>query len=139
MLKIFGKSKITYFALVIFHQDVGWLQVAMDDSIHVEVFDAFHYLFEKTFGLFLLNFAFLLQKVVKVTIFAEFGNDVHVVGGLVDIKEFDDVSVVYLFHDFYFRLNIFDVVAVGEESFVDDFDCNFFSGLDDFSHIDVGV
>ncbi len=74
----------------------------MDDSIHMKVLDSLHDLFKVVFGLCLIDFFFLLEEVVEVSILAKFGNDVHIVGGLVDVIKLDDVSVVNFFHDFNF-------------------------------------
>ena len=69
-------------------------------------------MFKVFFGLVFGEFVFFFEIVVKVTIFTEFSNNVHVVGSLINIMEFDDVLVVDHFHDIDLGLNIFEVVGV---------------------------
>jgi hypothetical protein len=86
----------------------------MDNPVGVQVLDTLHDLLEVLFGLLLIDFSPAGKKVVKVSIFAQLRYDVHVVHGLVDVVETDNVWMRDLLHDFYFGLDIFDIVAVGE-------------------------
>ena len=94
----------------------------MDDAIGVEVLGSFHDLFEVLFGLVFGEFMFFFKVVVEIPIFAEFSNNIHVIGGLVDVVEFNDVVVVDHFHDINLGLNIFEVVGIEEDFLINDFD-----------------
>ena len=111
----------------------------MDDAIHVKVLDSFHDLLKVVLGFFFLNLPLLLKERVEISIFTELSNDVHVVGGLVDVIKLDDIGVVHFLHDFDFGLDVLDVVAVGEKALIDDFNCHFLPGLDYSAHVYVGV
>lgn len=90
-------------------------------------------------GFFLFNFSSFLQEVVEITILTKLSDDVHVVGSLVDIVKFDDVEMVDFLHDLDLGLDVFHVVAVGEEPFVDHFHGYFLSALDYFAQVHVRV
>jgi hypothetical protein len=111
----------------------------MNDSILMEVLNTFHDLFKVFFRLLFIDFLFFLKERIKVTIFTQFSNDVHIVGGLVDIKEFNNVGMINFFHDLDFGLDVFDVVRVGKEAFINDFDSNILASLNDAAFVDVGV
>lgn len=49
---------------------------------------------------------------VEVAIFAELSDDVHVVGGLVDVVQFHNVLMAHHFHDVDLRLDVLEVVGV---------------------------
>ena len=80
-----------------------------------------------------------LKVVIEVAIFTEFCDNVHVIGCLVDVMEFNDVLVVNHFHDIYLRLNIFEVVGIQENFLVDYFDCHIGSRFNGLAQIDRGV
>mgnify|MGYP000851726360 CR=1 FL=1 len=82
-----------------------------------------------------MKFSSLLEIGVEVEI-AKLGDDVHVVGGLEDIEEFDYIFVADSLHDIDFRVQVFEVEIVGEDSLVDHFYCNRFSCFYDFAAID---
>jgi hypothetical protein len=67
-----------------------------------------------------------LQEAKEIPILAELSDDIHVVGCLVYVVEFDDVFMAYFFHDIYFGLNVLDIVGVGKDFLVDDFDGHWF-------------
>jgi hypothetical protein len=58
---------------------------------------------------------------------------------LVDIKEFDNVGMIDFFHDLDFGLDVFDVVRVGKEALINDFDSNVLASFDDTAFVDVGI
>lgn len=111
----------------------------MNDTICMQVFDPFHNLFEIIFSLFLLDFTFFLQKAIKITIFAKFSDDVHIVSSLIDVVEFYNVWMIDFFHNFNFWLNVFNIVAVSKKSLVNNFDCNFLPSLNNFSFVDISI
>ena len=53
--------------------------------------------------------------------------------------QLDYVFVVDLFHDFNFGLNVFQVVGVEEELFIDYFNGYFLGGSNYFAFINYGV
>lgn len=60
-------------------------------------------------------------------------DNVHIVGGLVDVIQLDNVLVTDFFHDVDLGLDVLHVVGVGKYPLVDYFDCHLFVGLDMFA------
>lgn len=96
----------------------------MDNAVLMEILGAIHDIPKILLGLILRNLPPLLQHPMQITILAELSNNVHVISSLVDIVEPDDVLVVDLLHDIYLGLDVFDVVGIGEDLFVNHFDCH---------------
>lgn len=76
---------------------------------------------------------------IEISILAYFGDDVHVVGSLVDIIKIDNIGVIDFLHDFDLGLNVFKIVAIGEQSLINDLDGYFFSSLNNFSLINISI
>lgn len=102
----------------------------MDDAILMQVLGAIHDVPQEPLGLRLWDLLSSLQQFEEVAILAELGDDVHIVGGLVDIMEADDVVVADLLHDVDLGLDVFDVVGIGEDFLVDYLDRHWVGGLD---------
>lgn len=113
-LQVLGESKVADLAYSIFEQYVGRLEVSVDDALGVEVLGSFHELLEVLLGLALGQLLLLLEVVIEVALLAKLGDDVHVVGGLVDVVQFDYVFVGDLLHDVDFRLDVLQVVGIHE-------------------------
>lgn len=90
----------------------------MDDAIQVEILRPLHNLLQKGGRLLFGQLPPLLQKVQEIVV-AELRDDVHVVGGLVDVVQLHDVAVLHLLHDLDLRVQVLQVEAVGEEALVD--------------------
>ena len=71
----------------------------MNDSSLVQVFGSFHDLLKIFLGLAFGNFLTLAQLHKQISTITVLCNDVHVISGLVNIVEPDNVVVADLFHD----------------------------------------
>ena len=94
-----GKTEISYFPDLLSPQDVGRLDVPVDDSHGHEVLGGLDNI-RHDGGSRLLSEPTLLGHVLKqITTFAEFSDKVGVGLGAVDEVEFDDVGVVKVLED----------------------------------------
>ena len=59
-------------------------------------------------GLFFRHFTLRLEVAVEIVI-AQLCDNVHIIGGLEDIMQFDDVLMTDLLHDFDFTMKIFEI------------------------------
>jgi hypothetical protein len=73
--------------------------------------------------------------VVEVVI-AYLSDDIHVVIGLKDVVEVDYILMANFLHDFYLRVEVFQIEIASEYSLVYDFDCNWLARLDHFPPVD---
>jgi hypothetical protein len=137
-LHTFRKAKIADFALISPEEDIGWLQITVNDAIIVEVLDALHDLLQEVNGFILTEPPLLLEVVVEIIV-AELGNDVHVVIGLEDIVEVDNVLMTHLLHDLDLGVEVLEVEVTGEDALIDNFHSHWFSRLDDLAAVDRGV
>lgn len=101
----------------------------------IEVFDPFEYLSQKFDGFLLRHFSFRFQVPIKIVI-AYFSHNVHVVSSLKNIVQFNDVSMANFLHNFDLAMQIFEVEGTGENSFVDNLDCNGFASGYNFASVD---
>jgi len=59
----------------------------------------------------------------EISTWALLHDQIHIIISLEDIHQFDDILVLHLFHDIDLTVDIFEIVLIGEDSFLDDFDC----------------
>ena len=97
MTHTLGKTKITQLALIPLDQNIGRLQIPMDNILVMQVLDPIHNLLQIIGSLRLTHLPLLLQQSVEIPI-AQLRDDVHIVVGLVYVIELDDVFVGYLLH-----------------------------------------
>ena len=84
-------------------------------SIHV--LKSFYDIFQKSQSLALTQFFLLLKVGPQISALAEFSDDVHIVVGLVDIEQLDDILMFEFLHDLDLIVDVFEVVLVGEDTF----------------------
>ena len=84
----------------------------MDYAIGVQIFGAFHDLFEESLGVGFGDLALLEEVVVEVAILAVLGDDVHIIRCLIDIMQLYDVLMAYHLHDIDLRLYVFQIVSI---------------------------
>ena len=71
----------------------------MNNAALVQVLCPVHDVPEVVFGLPLGDPLLLVQQFEEISVLAKFCNNVHVVGGLVDVEELYDVLVGHFLHD----------------------------------------
>ena len=123
-IEALGEPKITYLANAALHENIGGLQVSMDNAVLMEILGAIHDIPKILLGLIFGDPPSPLQQPMQIAILAELSNDIHIVSSLVDIVEPNDVLVADLLHYVDLRLNVFDVVGIREYFLVDDLDCH---------------
>ena len=84
----------------------------MNDAVLMQILGAIHDIPEILLGLTFWDFPSPLQQPMQISILAKLGNDVHVVGSLVDIVQFDDVLMADLLHYVDLGLDVLDVVGI---------------------------
>ena len=105
----------------------------------VEIFDSFHNIFEVSTGLGFGDASTYSEIVKKVASITELSDDIHVIGGLIDVEESDDVLMVDLFHDLDFGLDVLQVVGIQKQFLIDYLHRHFLPGLDYLSLVYCGV
>lgn len=80
----------------------------------MEIPEAISDIFEKPNCLLFWYFLATLDKTHEITLFAELCDDIHVIGGLVDIKQLNNVLVLDLLHDLDLGLDVLQIVIVRE-------------------------
>lgn len=90
----FGETEIGDLDLSVVHEYVGQFEVSMHDLMLVECFEGIEDLEEKLDGFFLGESFILLEILGEVALVAVLKNEVEIVGGLLDVVELDDVSVI---------------------------------------------
>jgi len=106
----------------------------MNDVLVVEIFDAFHDLFEKVVRFFLVQLSSLFKIAIEIRV-TELSYNIHVIVCLKHIKQFDDIFMVNFLHYFDLGLYVFGVEVVGKKSFVNYFYCYSFPCLNHFASI----
>jgi hypothetical protein len=76
------------------HEDVGKFEVSMHDLVLVEGLEGVEDLEEELDGLFLRERLVLLEVLGEIAFVAVLEDQIEVVGGLLDVVELDDVSVI---------------------------------------------
>jgi hypothetical protein len=76
------------------HEDVGKFEVSMHDLVLVEGLEGVEDLEEELDGLFLRERLVLLKVLGEIAFVAVLEDQIEVVGGLLDVVELDDVSVI---------------------------------------------
>lgn len=120
-VQTFGKTKVSELTWPCMKKNVGRFEISMNNSTFVKVFCSFHEVSQVLFSLNLRNFSFFVEKFEKITILAKFSDNIHIISGLVDIIETNNVLVRYFFHNLDLRLNVLDIVCIGEYLLVDHF------------------
>lgn len=98
-MKAFGKAEVTQFAYALFEQNIGWLEVSMNNSIFVQILGSINNVFEIALGILLWDFFLLVEHLKEITVVAKLSDDIHVIGSLVDVEELNDVGVGDFLHD----------------------------------------
>ncbi len=98
-MKAFGKAEVTQFAYALFEQNIGWLEVSMNNSIFVQILGSINNVFEVALGFLLWDFFLLVEHLKEITVVAKLSDDIHVIGSLVDVEELNDVGVGDFLHD----------------------------------------
>ena len=75
----------------------------MNYILWCQVSQAIEHISNDIADLFLLKFQPLLVSILKVSLIAQLRNDVAIMITCEDLKTFEDVGVVHVFEDFYFR------------------------------------
>lgn len=89
-----GKAEVCDFEDLVREEDVGGLDVAVDDILGGEVLEALVYLANNRPDFFLGQRAALLESFLQIAALAELSDEVAVVGALEDLGAADDVGVV---------------------------------------------
>lgn len=99
LLVVLGEPEICDLVGLILDEDVGGLEVAMDDGVLVQVLVPSDELLDDDNCLGLGQFFPLLQHILKRALVAQLLEEVDVVGGFLDIVEFYDVVILDGLHD----------------------------------------
>lgn len=67
---------------------------------------------EHPLGLDFRKFSFFHEEMIEIPILTKLCNNVHIIGSLIDIMEFDNIIMMDHFHDVYLGLDIFQVVGI---------------------------
>ena len=138
VLDAFCKPKVAYFTLISFYQNISRFEVSMDYILTVQILNALHYLFEIGGRLFLTQFSFRFEVVMKIIV-TKLSDNVHIIVSLEDIVKLYDVFMVNFFHYVDFWVQILVVKGTGESSFVYDLDRDRLLSGYDSSAIDGGI
>ena len=95
----------------------------MHDIKFVHVLKPSHDILEEDQCFSLTQFSLLLQIVPEITLLAKLSDDVHIITGLVDIQQSYDILILQSLHDFYFTVDVLEVVLISEDALVDDLHC----------------
>lgn len=60
---------------------------------------------------------------MKIAILAKLSNNVHVICSLIDVIQFDYILMANFLHYVYLRLDVFDIIGIGEYLLVYDLYC----------------
>lgn len=93
----FGEPEISDFGLSFVEEDVGYLEVPVDDILLREILESLEDVPDDWFGPVLLHPALLPQARLQVPFAAELGDDVAVPVAREDFEAPEDVGVVELF------------------------------------------
>ena len=104
------------------NKNIGRLEISMNNSTMMKILRSINDVLKILFRFMFRNSFLLSEQFENISILTKFCNNVHVICSLIDIEEMHDILMGYFFHDLYFRLNVFDVISVGEDLFVDDLD-----------------
>lgn len=88
----------------------------------VQILKPTHNLLQKLERILLLQPLLLLQVPSHIPLLTKLRHDIHVITRLVDVQQAHDVFVVDLLHDVDLEVDVLQVVGVGEDLPVDDFD-----------------
>ena len=134
-----GEPEVAKFAGGLLEEDVGRLEISVNNAALVQVLGPVDNVPEVVLGLPLGDPLLLMQQFEEVSVLAELSDYVHVVGGLVYVEELDDVGVGHFFHNVYLGLDVLDVVGVGEYLLVNDLDRDRLPRLDHSPQVDRRV
>lgn len=90
----FREAEISDFDFAIVHEDVSQFEVSMHDLVLVEGLEGVEDLEEELDGFLLGERLVLLEVLGEVALVAVLQDEVEVVGGLLDVVELDDISVI---------------------------------------------
>lgn len=106
----------------------------MNNIVLVQIFDPFHYLFEDRDGFLFRYLSLLLQVVIQVKI-AHLSHDVHVIIGLEDVMELNDIAVTHSLHYIDLTVQVLQVETASEDALVDHLDRHWLTRLNDLAFV----
>ena len=76
-----------------------------------------------------------MKKFENISILTKLGDNVHIISGLINVKEMNYVLMWHLFHDLYLWLYVFNIVGIREYLLVNDLNSNWATCLNLFAKI----
>lgn len=80
-----------------------------------------------------------MKKFENISILAKLGDNIHVIGGLINVEKMNNVLMWHFFHDLYLWLYVFDIVGIWEYLLVNDLHSNWTTCLNLSTKIDRGI
>jgi hypothetical protein len=111
LIQDFGESKVSNFDNTIMPEDIGELEITVDNFMFVEMMKAMNQLTHDGNSLILDKILFLFEVGIQIAIITILEHKVVVVIGLFHIIEFDDVGALTAFEHFYLALEQFFELA----------------------------
>jgi hypothetical protein len=107
LIQDFGESEVSNFDNTIVPEDIGELEIAVDDFVFVEMMKAVNQLTHDGNSLIFDKILFLFEVGIQIAIIAILEHKVVVVIGLFHVIEFDDVGALTAFEHFDFAFEQF--------------------------------
>jgi hypothetical protein len=107
VLQVFREAKIPYLTPPLFHQDIRRFEIPMGNLPAHQILKPLHNIPQHFYCLDLSYPLPPLQQASQIALLTVLRHDVHVVRGLVDVVEGDDVLVVEFFHDVNLKVEVF--------------------------------
>jgi hypothetical protein len=111
LIQDFGESKVSNFDNTIMPEDIGELEITVDNFMFVEMMKAMNQLTHDGNSLILDKILFLFEVGIQIAVITILKHKVVVVIGLFHIVEFDDVGALTAFEHFYLALEQFFELA----------------------------
>jgi hypothetical protein len=111
LIQDFGESKVSNFDNTIMPEDIGELEITVDNFMFVEMMKAMNQLTHDGNSLILDKILFIFEVGIQIAIITILEHKVVVVIGLFHIVEFDDVGALTAFEHFYLALEQFFELA----------------------------
>lgn len=110
-----GETEVANFENLLVHEDVGGLEIAVDDAELAELFETAGHLADDVEGHFLVDFASHAEA-LEVSSRAVLHDEIDVVLRVNDFVELDDVGVLKLLHDCDFIVKrLFQVTIAADQ------------------------
>lgn len=111
----------------------------MDDLPLMKILEPSHDIFEGIHSPTLPQSLLLLDVSPQIAVLAKLSHNVHVVIGLIDVQQLDNIGMLHFLHDLDLRLNGLDIVSVGEDLLIDDLDSSGYIIGDPPAQVDGGI